>query len=181
MGLPIQLLLNPAPNVPGVSKSRDLRGTRQQSLVGAQPSTISRPSRAAQSTIRKRTSSTSSATAASTLATTSSANRSAANRCITPDRWLPSSPTAAAWAREVKARGLNPRGTVSFSVNAGSSGPRRRGPLSAEQRKRTALMRKMGACLSCRRKKVSCQPSHQPGPSVSPDCKQGLVDGEQTG
>ncbi|KAB5584754.1 hypothetical protein GE09DRAFT_1227 [Coniochaeta sp. 2T2.1] len=36
----------------------------------------------------------------------------------------------------------------------------RTGPLSAQQRERAALIRKLGSCFDCRRKRVACQPSH---------------------
>ncbi|KAB5566983.1 hypothetical protein GE09DRAFT_1219230 [Coniochaeta sp. 2T2.1] len=36
----------------------------------------------------------------------------------------------------------------------------RTGPLSALQRERAALIRKLGSCSDCKRKRVACQPSH---------------------
>ncbi|KAK3995395.1 hypothetical protein QBC44DRAFT_25167 [Cladorrhinum sp. PSN332] len=43
----------------------------------------------------------------------------------------------------------------------GSSSRRRTGPLSTEQRKRASLIRKMGACESCKKRRVACDPSHR--------------------
>ncbi|KAM0500573.1 hypothetical protein D7B24_008916 [Verticillium nonalfalfae] len=37
---------------------------------------------------------------------------------------------------------------------------RRTGPLSFQQREKAALIRKLGACLDCRRRRVACHPSH---------------------
>ncbi|KAL8400730.1 hypothetical protein RB594_000945 [Gaeumannomyces avenae] len=37
---------------------------------------------------------------------------------------------------------------------------RRTGPLSAEQREKAALIRKLGACNDCRRRRVACHPNH---------------------
>ncbi|TLD26380.1 hypothetical protein PspLS_04549 [Pyricularia sp. CBS 133598] len=37
---------------------------------------------------------------------------------------------------------------------------RRTGPLSAEQREKAALIRRVGACESCRRRRVACHPNH---------------------
>lgn len=37
---------------------------------------------------------------------------------------------------------------------------RRTGPLSAVQRERAALIRKLGACTDCRRRRVACHPNH---------------------
>jgi hypothetical protein len=37
---------------------------------------------------------------------------------------------------------------------------RRTGPLSAVQRERAALIRKLGACSDCRRRRVACHPNH---------------------
>ncbi|KAB5584789.1 hypothetical protein GE09DRAFT_4358 [Coniochaeta sp. 2T2.1] len=37
---------------------------------------------------------------------------------------------------------------------------RRTGPLSAEQREKAALIRKIKACADCRRRRVACEPSH---------------------
>ncbi|KAK2073753.1 hypothetical protein P8C59_008004 [Phyllachora maydis] len=43
----------------------------------------------------------------------------------------------------------------------GARGTRRRtGPLSALQRERAALIRKLGACPDCRRRRVACHPNH---------------------
>ncbi|KAK1757382.1 hypothetical protein QBC47DRAFT_155231 [Echria macrotheca] len=46
-------------------------------------------------------------------------------------------------------------------VGAPRRGSRRRtGPLSPEQRERAALIRKLGACVDCRRRRVACHPNH---------------------
>ncbi|CAK7207622.1 hypothetical protein SEUCBS139899_010432 [Sporothrix eucalyptigena] len=37
---------------------------------------------------------------------------------------------------------------------------RRTGPLSATQREKAALIRKLGACIDCRRRRVACHPNH---------------------
>lgn len=37
---------------------------------------------------------------------------------------------------------------------------RRTGPLSAQQREKAALIRKLGACSDCRRRRVACHPNH---------------------
>ncbi|KAL5611680.1 hypothetical protein BROUX41_000742 [Berkeleyomyces rouxiae] len=37
---------------------------------------------------------------------------------------------------------------------------RRTGPLSQQQREKAALIRKLGACMDCRRRRVACHPSH---------------------
>ncbi|KXJ91210.1 hypothetical protein Micbo1qcDRAFT_63576 [Microdochium bolleyi] len=37
---------------------------------------------------------------------------------------------------------------------------RRTGPLSAQQREKAALIRKLGACIDCRRRRVACHPNH---------------------
>ncbi|KAG5808487.1 hypothetical protein H9Q74_014402 [Fusarium xylarioides] len=37
---------------------------------------------------------------------------------------------------------------------------RRTGPLSQQSRERAALIRKLGACIDCRRRRVACHPSH---------------------
>ncbi|KAH7027696.1 uncharacterized protein B0I36DRAFT_364867 [Microdochium trichocladiopsis] len=37
---------------------------------------------------------------------------------------------------------------------------RRTGPLSAQQREKAALIRKLGACADCRRRRVACSPHH---------------------
>ncbi|KAL2885846.1 hypothetical protein HOO65_070308 [Ceratocystis lukuohia] len=37
---------------------------------------------------------------------------------------------------------------------------RRTGPLSQQQREKAALIRKLGACMDCRRRRVACNPSH---------------------
>ncbi|CAK7218047.1 hypothetical protein SCUCBS95973_003357 [Sporothrix curviconia] len=37
---------------------------------------------------------------------------------------------------------------------------RRTGPLSASQREKAALIRKLGACIDCRRRRVACHPNH---------------------
>ncbi|KAI0839124.1 hypothetical protein F5Y06DRAFT_266072 [Hypoxylon sp. FL0890] len=37
---------------------------------------------------------------------------------------------------------------------------RRTGPLSAQQREKAALIRKLGACADCRRRRVACHPNH---------------------
>jgi hypothetical protein len=54
-----------------------------------------------------------------------------------------------------------------FSVKDGSdvvsqrrASRRRTGPLSAVQRERAALIRKLGACHDCRRRRVACHPNH---------------------
>ncbi|KAK3383703.1 hypothetical protein B0T24DRAFT_59837 [Lasiosphaeria ovina] len=54
-----------------------------------------------------------------------------------------------------------------FSVKDGSDAAaqrrasrRRTGPLSPLQRERAALIRKMGACTDCRRRRVACHPNH---------------------
>ncbi|KAI0392245.1 hypothetical protein F5Y17DRAFT_368681 [Xylariaceae sp. FL0594] len=54
-----------------------------------------------------------------------------------------------------------------FSVVDGSEIPssrrasrRRTGPLSAAQREKAALIRKLGACVDCRRRRVACHPTH---------------------
>ncbi|KAK3330109.1 hypothetical protein B0H66DRAFT_46038 [Apodospora peruviana] len=54
-----------------------------------------------------------------------------------------------------------------FSVRDGSdvvaqrrASRRRTGPLSAVQRERAALIRKLGACADCRRRRVACHPNH---------------------
>lgn len=77
---------------------------------------------------------------------------------LTSTSWTPSG----LGASQVASQSRVPRGseanvgtTLSFSISAAGSGPRRRGPLTEEQRKRTAYMRKIGACAECRRKKVS--------------------------
>ncbi|GAP88699.2 putative tyrosine-protein phosphatase non-receptor type 6 [Rosellinia necatrix] len=54
-----------------------------------------------------------------------------------------------------------------FSVKDGSeissnrrASRRRTGPLSAAQREKAALIRKLGACHDCRRRRVACHPNH---------------------
>ncbi|KAI0107852.1 hypothetical protein GGR51DRAFT_143841 [Nemania sp. FL0031] len=54
-----------------------------------------------------------------------------------------------------------------FSVKDGSeissnrrASRRRTGPLSAAQREKAALIRKLGACPDCRRRRVACHPNH---------------------
>ncbi|KAI1334322.1 hypothetical protein F5Y15DRAFT_409735 [Xylariaceae sp. FL0016] len=54
-----------------------------------------------------------------------------------------------------------------FSVKDGSeilsnrrASRRRTGPLSAQQREKAALIRKLGACGDCRRRRVACHPNH---------------------
>ncbi|KAI1138216.1 hypothetical protein F5Y05DRAFT_419077 [Hypoxylon sp. FL0543] len=54
-----------------------------------------------------------------------------------------------------------------FSVKDGSeishnrrASRRRTGPLSAQQREKAALIRKLGACADCRRRRVACHPNH---------------------
>lgn len=57
-------------------------------------------------------------------------------------------------------------GQTLFSINSsdtsqGRRGNRRRtGPLLPEQREKAAIIRKMGACDDCRRRRVACQPEH---------------------
>lgn len=57
-------------------------------------------------------------------------------------------------------------GQTLFSINnadtsQGRRGNRRRtGPLLPEQREKAAIIRKMGACDDCRRRRVACQPEH---------------------
>lgn len=57
---------------------------------------------------------------------------------------------------------------VVFPINEGSEGGsnkkpsrRRTGPLSAESRERAGMIRKVGACYECRRRRVACHPSHR--------------------
>ncbi|KAI1059356.1 hypothetical protein LB507_003491 [Fusarium sp. FIESC RH6] len=54
-----------------------------------------------------------------------------------------------------------------FSIKDGSdvsnnrrTSRRRTGPLSQQSRERAALIRKLGACIDCRRRRVACHPSH---------------------
>ncbi|KAI0473846.1 hypothetical protein GGR56DRAFT_552525 [Xylariaceae sp. FL0804] len=54
-----------------------------------------------------------------------------------------------------------------FSIKDGSeisgarrASRRRTGPLSAQQREKAALIRKLGACGDCRRRRVACHPNH---------------------
>ncbi|KAH9894592.1 hypothetical protein F4778DRAFT_784027 [Xylariomycetidae sp. FL2044] len=54
-----------------------------------------------------------------------------------------------------------------FSIKDGSeishnrrASRRRTGPLSAQQREKAALIRKLGACVDCRRRRVACHPMH---------------------
>ncbi|KAF4507553.1 hypothetical protein G6O67_004041 [Ophiocordyceps sinensis] len=54
-----------------------------------------------------------------------------------------------------------------FSIQDGSdvsntrrTSRRRTGPLSQQSRERAALIRKLGACTDCRRRRVACHPSH---------------------
>ncbi|ORY57150.1 uncharacterized protein BCR38DRAFT_354986 [Pseudomassariella vexata] len=54
-----------------------------------------------------------------------------------------------------------------FSIKDGSdvshnrrASRRRTGPLSAQQREKAALIRKLGACQDCRRRRVACHPNH---------------------
>ncbi|KAK4230589.1 hypothetical protein QBC38DRAFT_356863 [Podospora fimiseda] len=42
-----------------------------------------------------------------------------------------------------------------------STSRRRTGPLSAEQRKRASYIRKIGACSTCKKRRVACDPSHK--------------------
>ncbi|KAK0630088.1 hypothetical protein B0T17DRAFT_589689 [Bombardia bombarda] len=44
---------------------------------------------------------------------------------------------------------------------------RRTGPLTPEQREKAALIRKVGACPDCRRRRVACHPSHRTNTSMS--------------
>lgn len=44
--------------------------------------------------------------------------------------------------------------------NSRRANRRRTGPLSAEQREKAALIRKLGACPDCRRRRVACNPLH---------------------
>ncbi|KAL7897042.1 hypothetical protein HDV63DRAFT_395654 [Trichoderma sp. SZMC 28014] len=60
----------------------------------------------------------------------------------------------------------NPHQSI-FSLKDGSdvsnsrrTSRRRTGPLSQQSRERAALIRKLGACVDCRRRRVACHPSH---------------------
>ncbi|KAK8072571.1 hypothetical protein PG996_005919 [Apiospora saccharicola] len=44
--------------------------------------------------------------------------------------------------------------------NSRRASRRRTGPLSAQQREKAALIRKLGACQDCRRRRVACHPNH---------------------
>ncbi|KAL6877008.1 hypothetical protein J3F83DRAFT_759356 [Trichoderma novae-zelandiae] len=44
--------------------------------------------------------------------------------------------------------------------NSRRTSRRRTGPLSQQSRERAALIRKLGACVDCRRRRVACHPSH---------------------
>ncbi|KAF9876702.1 hypothetical protein CkaCkLH20_05548 [Colletotrichum karsti] len=61
----------------------------------------------------------------------------------------------------------SPNLTSIFHVKDGSdvsnrvrASRRRTGPLSQQQREKAALIRKLGACIDCRRRRVACHPSH---------------------
>ncbi|KAM4058040.1 hypothetical protein HRG_011004 [Hirsutella rhossiliensis] len=50
--------------------------------------------------------------------------------------------------------------TATLASTETSNSSRRTGPLSQQSRERAALIRKLGACTDCRRRRVACHPSH---------------------
>ncbi|KAK0730394.1 hypothetical protein B0H67DRAFT_638903 [Lasiosphaeris hirsuta] len=60
----------------------------------------------------------------------------------------------------VSAPGAASFNFVANEVSQRRASRRRTGPLSAVQRERAALIRKLGACHDCRRRRVACHPDH---------------------
>ncbi|KAL9480432.1 hypothetical protein ACSS6W_005218 [Trichoderma asperelloides] len=50
--------------------------------------------------------------------------------------------------------------TATLASTETNNTSRRTGPLSQQSRERAALIRKLGACVDCRRRRVACHPSH---------------------
>lgn len=162
MGLPIQLLLNPAPESDhGPPKHSEYGTGPQQEPVadswayairqhgGNSPPVLRENCPLANGTAHDESSFTQHSPDSTTPPS---------DILLPPISWEDSSqPTGLVRTtrRANSRRGGNSHGTFSFAISQANAGPRRRGPLSAEQRKRTALIRKMGACWNCRRKKVS--------------------------
>lgn len=79
---------------------------------------------------------------------------------------LTSAVTAASPGSTASSPPAYPGQNIPFSVNNLELGQgkrpnrRRTGPLSPEQREKAAIIRKMGACEDCRRRRVGCQPQH---------------------
>ncbi|KAL2270047.1 hypothetical protein VTJ83DRAFT_2231 [Remersonia thermophila] len=106
--------------------------------------------------VRKNTTSSVSTVATALTTTTTLAAEATATAAGTPFSSVVSSPTYPA----------QPTQGV-FSARDGSNVPpqrrptrRRVGPLTAVQRERAHLIRKMGACADCRRRRVACHPNH---------------------
>lgn len=79
---------------------------------------------------------------------------------------LTSAATAASPRSTASSPSAYPGQNLPFSVNSSELGQgkkpnrRRTGPLNPEQREKAAIIRKMGACDDCRRRRVGCQPEH---------------------
>lgn len=177
----MQLLLNPAPSKPEISaKCRDSCMKPPRHMVhSVWQRSHTQSGYASQQTTMNEMSHSPSLPEFHSSARGSSTIHSTPGPSPVPSAWATTPSSAALRTRDIsRSRGIL-RGTISFSINTSCTGPgpRRRGPLSAEQRKRTALMRKMGACVNSRRKKVSisrhlsCSPSQwilSGRPSCSP-------------
>lgn len=78
---------------------------------------------------------------------------------------LPSAATATSPTSTASPPSAIPGQTL-FSINNSDASQgkrpnrRRTGPLLPEQREKAAIIRKMGACEDCRRRRVGCQPAH---------------------
>ncbi|KAL1836281.1 hypothetical protein VTJ49DRAFT_5342 [Mycothermus thermophilus] len=123
------------------------------SAVGAPPTDHASHADADASPPLRKDTNSSVSTVATTLTTTNLATEGTAG---TPFSSMTSSPTYPA----------QPTQGV-FSARDGSNVPpqrrptrRRVGPLTAVQRERAHLIRKMGACADCRRRRVACHPNH---------------------
>ncbi|KAK4188508.1 hypothetical protein QBC35DRAFT_353773, partial [Podospora australis] len=95
------------------------------------------------------TSSTTTVTTVATLATNETATTPYSLDTSSPGFPVPSASHAVFSARDGSDLGGQRRPTR-----------RRTGPLSALQRERASLIRKMGACHDCKRRRVACHPSH---------------------
>ncbi|KAM7202373.1 hypothetical protein V8F33_002781 [Rhypophila sp. PSN 637] len=123
-------------------------------------------------------------TAATTYSVAAPSRRSPgpqpSNTTSSPDSYMTSEPRVAAGSPRSRRDSINPAiqrrlleapaeipTQAVFSVKDGSDvaaqrrpSRRRTGPLSEEQRRRAALIRKLGACTDCRKRRVACHPNH---------------------
>ncbi|KAL1865423.1 hypothetical protein VTK73DRAFT_5253 [Phialemonium thermophilum] len=101
--------------------------------------------------MRKDTYSSTSTTATAATAATGASNETVATTVFTHPQTSPRLLAQAAFSVKAAAEG---------AVAIRRASRRRTGPLSAVQRERAALIRKLGACADCRRRRVACHPNH---------------------